>query len=184
MAVPDDKLNELAANLGVTVDSLNLLDIGYMGFNKWSFPMYDGQRKPTGIRTRTLDGQKRAVTGTKEGLFIPFKCRDGIVVFTEGPTDCAAILDLGFYAVGRPSCNGGEEFALQLVGRRKVAVLADNDESSVGARGALRFAQAIRRKASEVKVLHLAYRKDAREFVRNGGTREAIETIYACMNAL
>jgi hypothetical protein len=184
LAVPNGELNRLAEGLGVTADSLNLLDIGYMGGGKWSFPMFNDQREPTGIRTRTNTGEKRAVTGSKEGVFIPFRRRDGLLVFCEGPTDTAAILDLGFDCIGRPSCHGGTAYGMVLARRRKVAVLADNDKSSIGTQGATKFAMELKNVAAQVKILHPGYRKDAREFVRNGGKRDSILTMYACVNEL
>lgn len=179
-AVEYERAKALADSLGVTVESLDLLDMGFMGGNKWSFPMFNADRKPVGIRTRTEDGQKRSVKGTKEGLFIPRRRIDGLLVFAEGPTDCASVLDLGFDCIGRPSCHGCEEWSAELSRGRNVAILADNDESEVGTNGAMKLANAIRKTARKVKVLHPPYTKDARSWRKLGASRESLLTIWAC----
>ena len=91
-----------------------------------------------GIRLRLCDGRKLAVKGGKEGLFICDDLRpDGRLVICEGPTDTAALLDLGFPAIGRPSCNGGMKQLVALIGRLDVdeaVIVADAD--GPGRRGA------------------------------------------------
>jgi 5S rRNA maturation endonuclease (ribonuclease M5) len=63
---------------------------------------------------------------------------DIMVLICEGPSDTAALLDLGFSAVGRPSCNGGRKLLVELVQQRKpssIVIVSDND--SPGQRGAV-----------------------------------------------
>ena len=49
-----------------------------------------------GIRIRRPDGAKFSIKGGKEGLFIPEEFGGDRLLIAEGPTDTAALLDLGF----------------------------------------------------------------------------------------
>jgi len=101
-AVNPARLLRLAERLGVTVTSLNRLDIGWaFDAGAWAFPMTDATGRLLGIHLRLDSGRKFAVTGGREGLFIPADLpQGGELLIAEGPTDCAALLDLGFAAAG------------------------------------------------------------------------------------
>lgn len=140
---PDD-VSELSSQLGLSAASLRRLGVGHDGW-AWTFPMSDARGRVVGIRRRHPDGSKFAVKGSRQGLFIPqsLDCC-GTVLITEGPTDTAAALDLGFEAVGRPSCNAGDNIVRDLVRRhgcRDVVVVADGDEAGRG--GAERLARSL-----------------------------------------
>jgi DNA primase len=101
------------------------------------------------------------------------KAKSGKVLFVcEGPTDTAAALDLGLFAVGRPNCCcGGPE--IKIFARHhavaRVVLISDNDKP--GLDGA-------RKVGGELKLPFAVYvppAKDVREFVRLGGTRAMIE---------
>lgn len=70
--------------------------------------------------------------GSRNGLFIPQgKTPDGELWICEGPTDTAAALDLGHYAVGRPDCNGGGGFLQRFVRANhfsRAVIVADRDK--------------------------------------------------------
>lgn len=133
-AVSAPRLARHAASLGVSVESLRRIRIGWdADHGAWSFPMIgaaDGP--PLGFRLRRESGFKFAVTGGTEGLFIP----DGIysngpLVIVEGPTSLAAMLDLGVNAIGRPSCTGGVVLLKRFLEANDydpVIVLSDRDE--------------------------------------------------------
>lgn len=90
----------------------------------------------------------------------------------EGPTDTAAAVELGLFAVGRPNCCcGGSE--IKIYARRlavaRVVIVSDNDKP--GLDGAKKV-------GGELKLPFAIYvppAKDLREFVRLGGTRAMIE---------
>ena len=90
----------------------------------------------------------------------------------EGPTDTAAAIELGLFAVGRPNCCcGGPE--IQIYARRlgvtRAVIVSDNDKP--GLDGA-------RKVGGELKLPFAIYvppAKDLRDFVRLGGTRVMIE---------
>ncbi|MBK7406132.1 MAG: hypothetical protein IPJ41_16385 [Phycisphaerales bacterium] len=130
------QLERFAGALGVTTESLERLGIGWDGRN-WSFPMSDAEGLVRGIRLRTRGGDKFAVTGSKQGLFIPggLGNRNPLLI-TEGPTDTAAALDLRFDAVGRPSGRGGTHLVIEYVRRHKPgSVVGVADTDAVGRAG-------------------------------------------------
>lgn len=178
-AVPE-RVARLAVSLGLTPDSLYRLGIGWDG-RAWAFPMSDSTGRVRGIRLRYPDGSKLAVKGGREGLFVPIELTgDGPLLACEGPTDCAAMLDLGFDCVGRPSCTGGTALVVGLVRRRRpcsVVVVADADEP--GRRGAGSLAAVLATYCRDVRVV-TPPAKDAREWVRGGATRA---DVLAAINA-
>jgi len=94
-AATDTALRGLADSLGVSVESLRRLRTGWDERHRaWAFPMVNAAGQVVGIRLRFPDGRKLAVTGGREGLFIPtdLTYRELLLV-AEGPTDTAALLD-------------------------------------------------------------------------------------------
>jgi hypothetical protein len=83
----------LAGSLGVSVDALRRLRVGWLvGMSAYTFPMRDPDGRVIGIRTRHSDGAKRAVTGSTNGLFTPADLAGaGPLLIVEGPTDTAAL---------------------------------------------------------------------------------------------
>jgi DNA primase len=132
-----------------------------------------------GIRLRTPGGAKFAVKGGAEGLFIPDRPPGpGPLLIAEGPTDVAALLDLGFDDVaGRPSCTGGVRHLVALVRSRRardVVIVADADEA--GRRGADNLVSVLLRYARAVRVIvPPGGAKDVRAFLRAEGTRADLD---------
>ena len=186
-------LERVAGRLGVTVASLIRLGTGWATAKElqglgtscrssgaWSFPMADADGTIIGIRLRSADGFKWAVKGGAQGLFIPSNLTgEGPLLVAEGPTDLAAIIDLGFDGIGRPSCNGALRLVVRLVRRRKpeaVVIVADHDEP--GQRGAVAQAVALTPYAPVVKVITSPNGiKDARAWRQAGAGRADIEAV-------
>jgi DNA primase len=160
--------------LGVSINSLRRLGIGWSKDHKaWTFPMGDARGRVTGIRLRLPSGRKLSIKGSKEGLFLPDDLHaGGRLLIAEGPTDTAALLDLGFDAVGRPSCTGGTKHIVALAKRLKpveIAIVADGD--GPGQRGADRLAVALLAYVPIVRVvIPPPGVKDARDWKRAGAT--------------
>jgi hypothetical protein len=173
-----ERLEWFSGGLGVSVAALRRLGVGWCETSRaWSFPMTDASGRVRGIRLRTAAGKKFAVRGGHEGLFVPDGLDAGsLLLLCEGPTDTAALLDLGLEAVGRPSCTGGSGLVADLITRRRpagVVVVADRDQpGQSGARAlALRLAplcRSLRVVTPPVTV------KDAREWKRAGATRAVV----------
>ena len=173
-AVRPKALDALAVALGVSVESLRRLGVGWTAKHRsWSFPMRSAVGNMLGIRLRLSGGRKLSIKGGREGLFIPegIGAHDLLVV-CEGPTDTAAMLDLGFSAVGRPSCAGGVKLLVELVRTVKpsgVVIVADAD--APGQRGAEGLAAVLLAYSPAVRIVTPpAGIKDAREWKRSGAT--------------
>ena len=175
----------LAASLGVAEDSLVALKCAWAPeYSAWAFPMRDGGGSVTGVRLRLESGQKLAVKGSREGVFIPTIKPEDTAWIVEGPTNCAANLSLGKYTLGRPSCMSGIAPLCAVVARlniRQAVLVADNDEDkehqngkkwNPGLDGAKRLADEIGVPCCTV-VLPV---KDSREFLRAGGTTELLDS--------
>ncbi|HXG08929.1 MAG TPA: toprim domain-containing protein [Gemmataceae bacterium] len=139
-----------------------------------------------GIRLRFPDGTKRAIRGSKEGLFLPADLLNPTnpidrLLIVEGPTDAAALLDLAYdYVIGRPSCTGGVKHLVQWCRRhqpQEAVIVADGDEP--GQRGAERLARELLLYVPQIRVVVPTQHKDVREFRRRGGTREIFEEAIA-----
>jgi hypothetical protein len=141
-----EKLNLFAEELGVSVESLRRLKVGWDNqFKCWTFPMTDSEDRVRGIRLRLPNGRKFSQKGGSDGLFIPDDLRfDEMLLIAEGPTDTAALLDLGFDVIGRPSCCGGTWLCTELFRKHwplEAVIVADAD--SPGQRGAQALADTL-----------------------------------------
>lgn len=149
----------------------------------FAFPMYDATchngSKPIGIRLRTEDGKKFAVTGSSSGIFYPYGATKELSPFErlyicEGPTDTAAALAMGCFAIGRAACRGGEEYVLSVLEQLcpdDVVIVTDNDSPGVvGAKDLLRHIKQPTRLLTPPS-------KDLRSFRQNGGSKELLEEL-------
>lgn len=166
-----DALDGLSRSLGLTVQSLRRLGIGWTG-RCWAFPMVGGDGTVCGIRIRALSGKKFSQRGGKDGLFVPSDLSGtGELVITEGPTDCCALLDLGFDAIGRPNCSGGVRLLADFVRRgtwERHVIIADAD--GPGLQGALTLARVLAPLSAEVRIV-VPPATDARAWKNTGATR-------------
>ncbi len=183
--VDNNGLQRLGDDLDVSAESLRRLGIGWAGWG-WTFPMKDARGRVRGIRVRKRDGSKLAVGGSRDGLFIP----DGLgalgaslgtpLLICEGPTDTAALLDLGFDVVGRPSCQGGTRLLTELAKVRQVreaVIVADNDEHGAGQDGADKLAAVLVAYVPSVRVISPPTEiNDARAWKRCGGAHDDIRS--------
>ncbi len=171
-------LDDLAATLGLSTLSVKSVGATWAPpHGAWAFPMCDGYGNVVGIRLRNQHG-KFAVRGSRQGIFTttdhgpPTTVPQDTLFVCEGPTDTAAAVELGLFAVGRPNCCcGGPDIRTYARVHQcsRVVVVADNDKP--GLDGA-------RKVGSELKLpfaLCVPPAKDLREFLRLGGTRALIE---------
>jgi len=174
-----EALAVFAASLGVCARSLAAVGAAWAApYAAWAFPMCDGYGNVVGIRLRNERG-KFAVRGSRQGIFTttdhgPQTTEPQKTLFVcEGPTDTAAALDLGLFAVGRPNCCCGGLEVRTYARRHQCAtavVVSDNDKP--GLDGARR----VGRELLLPYAIYVPPAKDLREFVRLGGTRAMIET--------
>jgi len=173
-----DRLTEFARSLELSMASLRRLRVGWSECHRaWTFPMTDAEGNVVGIRLRLSNGRKLSVKGGREGLFLPDDVEDDErLLITEGPTDCTALLDLGFTAVGRPSCRGGSRLLVELIRRwqpSEIVIVADDDQP--GLLGANDLASVVTAYARSVRVVTPPLGvKDAREWKQRGATHDDV----------
>lgn len=177
--------DRLSKELGVSVSSLQRLQVGWKAKPiAYAFPMRDGGNRIVGIRLRLPSGKKFAVAGSKNALFWPVGVKadsKNLLFICEGPTDTAALLDLGFDAIGRASCNTGAGYIKTMIGKhnRQVVIVSDKDGPKdkpgggvfyPGIEGARRLAADIKAVVRSVRVIKPPHNKDIREWYQSGAT--------------
>lgn len=200
-------LEAFAASLGLTPEGLAGYHVGWWEEHAaYSAPMRGSAGEIIGIHLRTPAGKKFAICGSRNGLFLPPELNThqslqpygGVLTFSEGLSDAATLAAWGFAAVGRPSCSGGVDLAQKLVRRLRpemVVVVADNDSSGAGQRGAAQMAAALAASGvgGTIKVVRPPPEvKDIREWRQRGASpadmhalvvHEATRRVRVCTNA-
>lgn len=174
-------LSALAHELGVAETSLDRLRVGRLG-RCWTFPHEDGVGRICGIHLRASSGRKPFLRGSRPGIAVPIDlgpCAPLIV--TEGESDCAAALSLGFDAIARPGC-GSSFLALMNFVRvrrpRSIVVFGDNDEQ--GRHGAEEMGASLARLCRSVHVAFpAADAKDLRDWLRHGASQQDVRDAIA-----
>lgn len=177
-------LQPVSDQLGVSSRSLEFLGVCWsVERDAAAFPMYDAtghnRETPIGIRLRTMDGHKFAVTGSRSGIFYPYVCYRDILPWKrlficEGPTDTAACLDLGIFAIGRAACRGGKECVLSVLDQLQpdeVVIVMDNDGPGVAG------ANDLMRHIKQPKRAFVPPGKDLRKFMADGATVSIIDAM-------
>lgn len=180
-------LERPARLLGVTTAALESLGATWhLEKNALAFPMFDEHRNEIGIRLRNERGFKWAVTGSRNGLFIPKEINPQLVtLLPEGPTNTAALLSIGIQAIGRPNVSAGNDTlskCLKFFKIKRAVVVADNDElkqlgnreGRPGIEGAIKLQKEL--KVPTVIWMPPSPLKDARDFVNRGGTAAQIQS--------
>lgn len=177
-SVGNRHISVLAKKLGVSESALNMLGCVHSDqFMVWAFPMSAGDGSIIGVRLRHENGKKWAMPGSHNGLFIPCCTPQLECVICEGPTDTAAALTIGMFAIGRPSCSGGVDHLIAALRRlkvRRVTIIADVDQDQTDKNGR-DFNPGIDGARKLAELLPVASRivtipaKDLRQFVIQGG---------------
>lgn len=186
----EKQYQQLGYELNIQVDALKATGCAWFAnYNAWCWPMYDGSLNVIGLRLRNSQGFKWAVPGSNNGVFLNLDAMydehlDSKCVFiTEGPSDTASLLALGFTTIGRPTCATGFEIIKELLGKigtYKVVIVADNDDLKQAGnrqfRPGIESAQKLKQFLGIKSCVWLPPSpcKDVRDFVREGGTRELI----------
>lgn len=184
----DKQWKELGIALGVAPLALKYLGAAWDPDTKaWVFPMHDEKKRVIGLRVRAMNGQKWSVAGSRAGLFIPTIPTLGQrqIMICEGPTDCAALLAMGFLAMARPSCLGCEEMVNNFLAAEKIreaVIIADNDEPKERPDGTHFFpgqqgAEKLQKVLKVKSCILLPPCKDMREYLNRGGTMEGVNSL-------
>ena len=118
-------------------------------------------------------------------MFIPADLpSEGLLLICEGPTDCAAALDLGFAAIGRPNCSSCVDMTVKFCkGRSEIIIIGDNDPPKEdgrrpGKKGAEKLAGKLLLHCSSVKIIYPPDKtKDLRQWLRAGLTSGQLQQI-------
>jgi hypothetical protein len=221
-------LAPLAAELGVSLASLLDADVGrvdghpmysrkivaktdgarsHVPVHAWAWPMVDGALGVIGLRLRTFkepgrDVAKFSWTDSTPGLFFGRRWigGDAPLLVVEGPTDRAAAFDWGFDAVGKPSCNDGDDLLVEFLNtikratgrRRDVVILSQLDPAMPksgggvfhpGQDGSVKTSRAIFYAARSVRIITppgpVGVVDDARKWLHAGGTRADVDRAIA-----
>jgi hypothetical protein len=180
----ETQIERLARLLHVDMQSLLALNVVWAEeHDAWAFPMVDAACNVTGVRLRNEKGEKWAVRGGKNGVFLPKYKAARQAYICEGPTDTAALLSIGLFAIGRPSCNEGAAILSELLPRlgvRTAVIVGDHDTDkerpdgttyNPGVDGSVRLSEAL----PIPNCVWIPPTKDARDFVNRGGTCAAVE---------
>ena len=158
------------------VQFLAAIGLGYSeALGCYTFPMFDCDMRICGMSTRRIDGRKAAIKGSRQGVYAVCRPRTGTVLLCEGATDTAAMLSLGYWAVGRPSCRGGEDILAEWCQGLDAVIVSDSD--SAGRSGAEILGQRLRRDARSVRIIEPVACKDAREWVNTTATRTLVDDV-------
>lgn len=174
-----EKMEAWAARLGLPIETLDIMGGCHLG-EMLTFPMHDGYGRICGIRTRNPDGSKRAVTGSRAGVFLPTIDPDCEPVICEGPTDAAAALALGFWPIGRPSCSGSERHVVDVCHFHefdRVTLCADADGPGIA--GARKLADVLMASRISVRIVTASGHKDLRDWYKAGATPETVKAAWS-----
>lgn len=167
--------------LGLPAGSLRRIGVVWaVGIGALAAPMYGPGKEPIGVRFRADDGRKWAMAGSRNGLFglgSTMEVRDTLYL-PEGMTDTAALVGLGLWAIGRPSCTGGREYVRGLVRclPSSVSIVVVSDADLAGRRGAAMLADELTDDGRRVRMLvPVPGYKDVRDWIAAGATRSVIE---------
>lgn len=192
--------DSVAEHIGVEPDALRQLEMGaltssdlfeYGILRKQSvvtFPMKGADGAVLGVRLRSHEGSKFAIPGSSNALFLPSRINssNAPLLLCEGESDTAAMLSLGFSAIGRPGCTSGTDMAVRYITRGDhtwVVVMADADDA--GRRGARAIALRLCARVRRVQVVAPPSGiKDARAWKLAGATREDVLDAIAAAPAI
>ncbi len=121
----------------VSLNILTLISCGWDG-EAWTFPFRLPNYDIIGIQRRFPDGFKCAVDGTRNGLFLTEMEPTSNLFITEGISDMATMLDMGYFTIARPnndSCNDMIEeyikYHLPSSSGSRVFIISDNDDAGI-----------------------------------------------------
>ena len=167
--------NKLSAALGVSVQSLEALCVGFTDERRPAFtlPMRNADGEIVGFRQRFLSDMhaKRCIAGGHLGLFIPQGVTPGnCELICEGESDTAAALTHGLTAIGVPGAGEGADEAGRFFAKSAVScpcIVADSDD--VGLAGAEKLKDALLMHGVPCKLLSPPGAvKDLREWFADG----------------
>jgi hypothetical protein len=187
---PPGRIGFLAEALGVSSLSLQRLGACWSTEHKaFAFPMCNPGGEIIGVRLRSYSGKKWCIPGSHNGLFISDgQIGDQVqeIVICEGPTSTAAALDMGLFAIGRPSCSAYVAETVDICAGYNVVIIGDRDEAKTrpdgtvyhpGQDGANALAAAMVKRVRSLKLVYPLRGKDARAWKQAGCTAAIVRSV-------
>lgn len=181
----EDHAHELATKWNVDLIHLLGMGIGWDG-QAHTLPMHNEQGDVIGIQRQWPNGYKCVVPGTQLGLFIPDSAYTGSeLVITEGASDLATALQLGFMGIGKPNALVGNRLVYEYLKRHPayehILIVGDNDEA--GKRGAHELQDHIDSEHGR-SVIWIPNENDLRAEVQAHGRSQVKESLTTAISAL
>lgn len=180
-----EDLHWLADDLGVAREPLHCLGVAWADdHNAFAIPMRHGDGTMCGIRLRDKNAKKWAVKGSRQGLFIPTGVPRREMAVTEGPTDCAAVLSMGLFAIGKSAAMQAPEEILIFIkihNIQRVIVFPDNDPPKIIPGKTEKFYPGLKGASKLIDVCPVPTcqlvmpTKDVRAFANLGGSSELLK---------
>lgn len=161
----------LARRWNVSPTVITELGIGWDGAAH-TIPMYDLDQL-VGIQRQFTAGYKCMVSGSQLGLIVPMTMATGNVLFiTEGASDLACLLDMGYCGLGQPSCLVGKKLVYNWLKRynpeyEKIGIISDADEP--GIKGSKKLQDYLDSEHTRTKIIIPEKGKDLREWCKLSG---------------
>lgn len=152
----------------------------YVGWitGAYSIPMRDENQVIIGIQLRYETGDKCCLEGSRLGLFIPMITLDRQVIITEGFSDSAIATDLGFFGIGRPSAQAGNDLVLDFLSLnnvKDVTIVADNDQSEIGEKSARKLGDLLEQNGVKTRMIIPEGAKDLRNYFQINGREQTTD---------
>lgn len=178
LAITPELQQELASTLGVDVMAVAVYEVGWdEAQQSWTFPMRDSMGKVIGIKLRDRHGNKKAIPGSKLGLFRqPSDENLSQKMICEGESDTLAGASKGYNCAGVPGAGNCAALAAEWCRGEEVVVMQDNDEA--GKAGAETIAIECAKTSPVVRLAAPPQGfKDLRAWVNNGAGQEEIDRV-------
>lgn len=154
--------------------------IGWTG-KEYAVPGQNEDEAFTSIQYYSLNSKKWYEEGSVPGIFVP---NHGTFyrppLICEGVSDTAAALDLGYYAIGKPSALVGNDIIVKFLIKHnidRIVIVPDTDEA--GYKGCENLQKILLTKDIEFDIISVEPWKDLREFVEKEGKEKAKELLNA-----
>ncbi len=131
--ITSEQFFKLVKEWNIDGDVLDNLLLGWDG-EAYTFPTRNPDGEIIGIQRRFKDGSKCMVKGSSLGLFIPSIPTEDNLYITEGVSDLACLIDLGFYGIAKPSAKVGNQMVVDFVEKntpKNITIICDNDDPGI-----------------------------------------------------
>ena len=162
-----DFLTRFANKLNVAPIVLYHLGVGYDKKSQFYFPMFNADFKMIGLKIRAFNGKRWCVPGSRLGVYIPDDFNSSEEVYIcEGESDTAAMLNLGYNAIGKASATSCRNILKELLNCCPIiTIVSDYDNHGLGYKESCKLAKLF---DSHVNIVLNRNYKDIRAWIDSG----------------